>query len=602
MTVKKIAEFVCLMLLILLAIWWLFSSGGKKTAPPAVTGDKMEATELEGKKGRKIKYWVAPMDPSFIRYKPGKSPMGMDLVPMYEDEEPTTEGMVMIDPVTIQDIGVRTTRVTKGPLTAEVRTVGHVTYNEERVEHIHTKVSGWVEQLFVNTTGEEVHKGEKLLTIYSPDLVSTQEEYLQALRYARQTEGSKFKDIASGGKALIDATRRRLLLMDIRPDQIEALEKNGEVQNAMVLYSTTTGIVVDKKVLAGMMVTPGTELYTIADLSNVWIIGSIYEYELPFVKTGQDAEITLPYEPGVVYKGRISFIYPYLSAETRTVQVRIDFRNPGQKLKPDMYVDVSIKNRSARNVLRVPADAVIRTGTRNIIITALGEGKFLPKEVELGPYAQGMIEIKSGLREGETVVTSGQFLIDSESNLQQAVMRMEGDLQTAGATAKPHIPSAKTGAKPGKEEETPSALDLQISKEQQRLLTEIIRTYMKIYQALIADTISGVMSNAKTLSDLVYKLRLTDPQGKLDRLTTPMTKAVEGLLSRDIKKARDAFAPLSRVLVAYVKGPGRKEARAAGIKIFYCPMKKEPWLQKATASENPYFGKEMLRCGNEIKY
>jgi RND family efflux transporter MFP subunit len=435
MTIKKITKFGGVIVVILLVVVWLASHGQKKTTPPGVNGVQQKAPAGKLEKKRKIKYWVAPMDPTFIRDKPGKSPMGMDLEPVYEDEKPGAEGMVSIDPVTVQDIGVRTAKVIKGPLTAEVRTVGHVAYDEEMVQHVHTKVQGWVEELFVNTTGQEVRKGEKLLTIYSPDLVATQEEYLQALRYARQTEKSKFKDIASGGKALIDATRTRLLLMDIQPAQIRALEKKGEVQKTMVLHSPASGIVIDKKVFAGMEVNPGMDLYTVADISRVWILAAIYEYELPFVKAGQEAEITLPYEPGVVYKGSVSFIYPYLSASTRTIQVRIEFRNPGLMLKPDMYVNVMIRSKKARNVLGVPSDAVIRTGTHNIVITALGGGKFLPREVTLGPGGRGMVEIKSGLAEGETVVTSGQFLIDSESSLKQAVTRME-EVSPAGAPAK----------------------------------------------------------------------------------------------------------------------------------------------------------------------
>ncbi|MFI5294324.1 MAG: efflux RND transporter periplasmic adaptor subunit [Thermodesulfovibrionales bacterium] len=598
---KKIAKSLAVAVAVVLVLWWLFSPVSERKSSQGIPGAKTGAPSQAGKKERKIKYWVAPMDPTYIRDKPGKSPMGMDLVPVYEDEEPTAEGVIRIDPVTIQNIGVKTTKVTKGALIADIRTVGHVAYNEGRVDHIHTKVSGWVERLFVDTTGQDVRKGEKLLTIYSPELVATQEEYLQALEYAKRTEGSKFNDISGSGKSLIDATRRRLLLMDINPGQIEALEKSGEIQKTMALYSPTNGIVIDKKVLAGMKVTPGTELYTLADLSNVWILGSIYEYELPFVEKGQEAEVILPYEPGVVYKGRISFIYPYLSAATRTVQVRIDFKNPRLKLKPDMYVDLSIKSKTARNVLQVPSDAVIRTGTRNVVITALGNGKFLPKEVELGPQGQGMVEIKSGLVEGETVVSSGQFLIDSESNLKQAVTRMiEAPLQ-AGA-AKTSTPKTKPDAEKGKKEETPPALTVQLSSDQKHIMSSIMDTYIKIHQALIADAINGVTSNAKTLSDLVYKLRLTDLQGKLGELTEPMTKSVEGLSSGDLKRAKDAFAPLSRVLVAYVKGTGREEAHAAGIKVFYCPMKKEPWLQKGAAVKNPYLGKEMILCGNEIKY
>lgn len=608
---KKIAKWTVITLAALLALWWLFSpAGGKEQTAPQPGAGKAETQAQAGKK-RKIKYWVSSMDPSQRSSKPGKDSMGMDMVPVYEGEG-SAEGVVKIDPVTIQDIGVRTASVTKGPLTAEIRTVGSVTYNEEKVQHIHTKVSGWVEQLYVDTTGQDVRKGQKLLTIYSPDLVETQEEYLQALKYAKETDGSRFKDVAGGGKALIEAARRRLLLMDIRPGQIEALEKRGKVQNTMALYSPINGIVIDKKVLAGMMVTPGTELYELADLANVWIMGSIYEYELPFVKVGQEAQISLSYEPGVVYKGRISFIYPYLSAGTRTAQVRIDFRNPGLKLKPDMYVNVYIKSRLPKDVLQVPSDAVIRTGTRNIVITALGGGRFLPKYVELGPEGQGMVEIKAGLREGETVVTSGQFLIDSESNMKEAVTRMEGSTPENGAGGVSNViaggknPGVTAGTKPaGRKQTSPAQTRLNnitLGGDQRHLMSGIIGAYMEIHKALASGSISGVTSNAKTLSGLVYKLRQTDPGGKLEDLTAPMTQSVQGLRSGDLKKAKDAFVPLSRALVAYVKGPGRSEAHAAGVKIFYCSMKKESWLQKGEAPENPFLKKGMQSCGNKVNY
>jgi RND family efflux transporter MFP subunit len=192
----------------------------------------------------------------------------------------------------------------------------------------------------------------------------------------------------------------------------------------MILHSPTSGIVVEKHVLDGMKVNPGMQLYTIADISRVWVMASVYEYELPFLKVGQEAEITLPYEPGAKYKGHITFIYPYLSAKTRTVQVRMEFENSDLKLKPDMYADVVIKTKAIDDAVLVPSEAVIRTGSRNVVITALGRGKFLPKEVTIGPEGEGFVQIVSGLNEEETVVTSGQFLIDSESNLREAINKM----------------------------------------------------------------------------------------------------------------------------------------------------------------------------------
>jgi Cu(I)/Ag(I) efflux system membrane fusion protein len=259
----------------------------------------------------------------------------------------------------------------------------------------------------------------------------------------------------------------------------------------------------------------------------------------------------------------------------------------------------------AGDVLQIPSDAVIRTGTRNIVITALGEGKFLPKEVTLGPQGQGMVEVRSGLVEGETVVTSGQFLIDSESNLKQAVTRMEevpSSAAPAGAPAKAAAPAAKRAASAGKEAETPPPLEVHPEREQKRLISAILDTYLKIHDALITDAAASVTSNAKTLSDLVYRLQLSDPRGQLDQFTAPMAKSMEGLLSGDLKKARDAFASMSEALAEYIKGSGRDEAKAAGIRIFHCPMRKAPWLQKGAAVQNPYLGKDMILCGTEIKY
>ncbi|MEJ2695740.1 MAG: efflux RND transporter periplasmic adaptor subunit [Candidatus Sulfobium sp.] len=594
MSKKKTVKYISIILVLLIAVIWLMSPGGKKKDTPVTTAKK-EAVEGKTKKKRKIKYWVAPMNPNYISSKPGKSPMGMDLVPVYEGEN-EEEGVVKIDPVTVQDIGVKTTEVRQGPLIATVRTVGQVTYNEKLVQHIHTKVSGWVEDLFVNTTGQEVSRGEERLSIYSPELVATQQEYLQALRYETQTSTSAFSDVASGGKALVDATRRRLLYMDIDPAQIEALEKRGTIQKAMILRSPTHGIVIDKKVLAGMKVTPGMELYTIADISNIWVMGSIYEYELPFIRTGQEAEITLPYEPGVVYKGRVSFIYPYLQAATRTVQIRMDFKNPGFRLKPDMYVNVAITTKVGENVLQVPDNAVIRTGTKNIVIIALGGGKFMPRDVVLGAEGQGVVEIKSGLTKGEKVVTSAQFLIDSESNLKEALNKM---VEARKASGKKEAPKATPGEMKETGKEAPQA---RTPEDQKQIMSEVTDAYMKIHGALVAESPAGVKTYAESLADAAKKLKAQNTEGSVKDVVETVDQVLPGLLSGEIGEAKASFAVLSRAMVKYVQGPGRQEAHAQGVKIFYCPMKKESWLQTGSSVQNPFLDKDMLVCGNEIKY
>ncbi len=551
-------------------------------------------TELPDKVKKKIKYWVAPMDPTYVRSKPGKSPMGMDLVPVYEDgSEESAEGTVRIDPVTVQSMGVRTAKVARGPLKTSIRTIGRVTYDEERVEHIHTKISGWVEQLFIKTTGENISSGQEILSIYSPELVATQQEYLQALSYRDKVSGSSFTDVVSGAESLLESTKKRLLLMDISPDQIKSLEDRGEVQREIILRSQTSGIVIEKRVFEGMKVNPGMELYIIADLSRVWVIASVYEYELPFLKVGQETIMSLPYEPGTTYRGKVTFIYPYLSPKTRTVQVRMEFDNPDLKLKPDMYADVIITTETARNVLLVPSEAILRTGYRNVIITSLGNGKFLPKEVKMGPEGEGMTQIMSGIAEGETIVTSGQFLIDSESNLKEAINKMLAAQAAESSLEKPD--------KKGNEQEQTRMPQMNINNDQKNMITALIEHYLIIHGALVAEEVSEVAGQTRIMSGTLGKMKATEQKGQLKEITASMEHSFHGLQSGNLQKARNAFKLLSRAMVNLVKGTGREEALSSGIKIYYCPMEKERWLQTGSDLKNPYLGKDMWICGNEEK-
>lgn len=390
------------------------------TIGPLSTGSKpgVEQGKGEEKKGKKILYWRAPMDPTYISDKPGKSPMGMDLIPVYEGEEDLVEpGTVKIDPVTIQNIGVRTETATRRTLKKTVRTIGRIDYNEETLYYIHTKIDGWIEKLYVDFTGEEVKKDDILLEIYSPILLSAQEEYLLSRRYAtRLTQ--------VGRESIIDLSRRRLELWDVPEHQIKELEEKGILMKTLHIHSPVTGIVIDKPVTEGMYVKPGMTLYTIADLSRIWVYVDVYEYEVPWIKVGQEAEMTLASFPGEIFKGKVSFIYPYLEPKTRTVRVRLEFENPGLKLKPEMYANVILKSVISKHALAVPSEAIIRSGERNIIILDRGEGKFKPVEVTLGVEAGDYYEILDGLKEGDRVVTSAQFLIDSESRLKEAITKM----------------------------------------------------------------------------------------------------------------------------------------------------------------------------------
>jgi Cu(I)/Ag(I) efflux system membrane fusion protein/cobalt-zinc-cadmium efflux system membrane fusion protein len=398
------------------------------TLVPAKSGSgQAKASGAAGAPGkeRKIKYWVAPMDPNYRSDKPGKSPMGMDLVPVYEDggEEP---GTIRVDPNTVQSIGVRTVPVAVGELKKTIRTVGRVVYDESRITTVNSKVSGWIEKLHVDTTGQEVRKGEPLIDIYSPDLVSAQQEYLIARRHFEQVKDSSFPDVVNSARELLASAAKRLEYWDISGAQIEKLGATGEVRKTLSLYSPFRGVVVSKAVFDGSKVMAGMELFRIADISRVWVQADVYEYELPWVKQGTPATVTLDYIPGRTFRGTVAYVYPYLEGKTRTATARIELVNPGVLLKPDMFAHVELSPRVGGKTVLIPSDAVIRSGVRNVVFLALGEGRFQPREVRLGLEGEeGTVQVLSGLSGNERVVVSAQFLLDSESNLKEALKKFE---------------------------------------------------------------------------------------------------------------------------------------------------------------------------------
>ena len=329
-------------------------------------------------------------------------------------------GTVQISPERQQLIGVRIGTVEKRPLKKVIRTNGRVEFDEKRLATISPKIGGWIEELYVDFTGAPVKKGAPLLTLYSPELVSTQEEYLAALRARQELAASPYPEVAASGNALVESARRRLRLWDISEEQIRELEQTGQVRKSLTLYSPYGGIVLEKMAFKGMRVEPGMALYKLADLSVVWLIADIYEYELPLIRLGQQASINLSYLPGEAFTGKAVFIYPYLDAQTRTARVRFEFANPRGTLKPEMYAGVEITIRLGDKVT-VPEGAIIDTGIRKVAIVDKGYGYFEPREVKLGTKAGDYYEVLDGLTVGERVVTSANFLIDSESKLKEAV-------------------------------------------------------------------------------------------------------------------------------------------------------------------------------------
>jgi Cu(I)/Ag(I) efflux system membrane fusion protein len=380
---------------------------------------------------RRILFYRSPMNASETSPTPKKDSMGMDFVPVYSDEvdaesgPPGPEGLatVTVDARKQSLLGLKTVAVTRAPFETSIRTVGRVAADERRVHHVHTRYEGFVEHVTADFTGKYVTKGEVLALIYSPELYATQQEYLLALKASRSLGPSGVASVAQGGRDLLDAARQRLLLWEIRPADIERIERNGEPIRAMPVYAPISGFVTGRTAYHGMKVMPADTLFDILDLSSVWVLADVYEYELPRLSLGEKASMTLSYWPGRSWNGTVTYIYPSVDEKTRTVKVRAEVDNPKGELKPEMFADVTIHARP-RTVLQVPDDAILESGTRNIVFVSEGEGKLVPREVSVGDRGAGVVEIRDGLKEGDVVVRGANFLVDSESRLKAAIGAM----------------------------------------------------------------------------------------------------------------------------------------------------------------------------------
>jgi membrane fusion protein, copper/silver efflux system len=397
----------------------------KANAPEA---DMAKTPGIPAKDGEsKVLYWYDPMHPAYKSNKPGIAPdCGMTLVPKYADEQSMARmpaGTVSISPEKQVLAGVRTAVVERKPLVRDIRTTAQIVADETRIAHVHVKVAGFIDKVYVDFVGQLVKKGQPLFTLYSPDLVATQEEYLIAKRGEATLGNAPFQEISQGAQSLLQSARQRLKLWDISDDQIKELDQTGRPTKDLTFYSPITGFVTDRKVFSQTSVTPDTELYTVSDLSTVWADADIYEYEVPFVHLGQRVTLTLSYYPGKTYSGNISYVYPTVDPQTRTVKVRIQLPNPGFLLKPQMFADAQVRVDYGMKIL-VPEEAVLNSGTEQHVFVVHEGGLFEPRKVSVGPVVEGNAVILSGLKAGETIVVSGNFLVDSESGLKNAMSEM----------------------------------------------------------------------------------------------------------------------------------------------------------------------------------
>jgi len=571
---------------------------GSVIGPPLGRGLHHLSTAVRGEsadEGDHAQYYTCGMHPWVILPKPGSCPIcGMDLVPL---DPSKFSGEVSIDPVVAQNIGVRLAEVKKGSSGGAIRTVGIVAYDETRLGDVNLKISGWVEKLDVDYLGTQVKKGQRLFSLYSPELYAAEEEYLLAWRAAKQTPGAG--GLADGvAQKLLDAARTKLAYFDVSPAQIAELERRGAPVKTMAIYSPQAGVVTEKHVFEGQKVNAGHSAYRIADLSRVWVMATLYEYQSQQVKVGQSAKMSLSYAPGNVLEGKIVYVYPYLDERTRQLTVRLEFPNPDGALKPGMYATVELEGADDAPRVLVPRSAVIDTGARQVAFVAKGEGHFEPREVRMGgEVSGGDVEILSGLDQGERVVTSGQFLIDSEARMREALAKMMGGTSSAGDSKEAAPPEA---AKP----------TVALPPAAAAALGAGLDGYLGAGDALASDTTRDIGVAARKLAEAMDVLTAIEVPGQPHfwhqhgEAMAVRDEALKLAAAANIDAARRSFSTLSAELAGLTRAVGVPAGYGKKLEEQHCPMFPDGssggsvWLQAAGPVRNPYFGSAMLTCSD----
>jgi Cu(I)/Ag(I) efflux system membrane fusion protein len=541
---------------------------GMKLTPIRANTAKAGGAAASGE--RKIKYYKSTMTPGEVKPGPGKDSMGMEMVPVYEEQDASADNNIQIDAATIQRMNLRTALVEHGPVRREIRTVGMVAYNEQGLRDITTKYEGWIEKLHVNTTWAVVKAGEPLFEIYSPDLYNAQLNYVVALR----GEGAE-----SG--PLTRAAFARLQLFDIPRDVIDELKRSGEAQRTVVFRAPGDGVVIEKMAVAGQMMKPGERIYRLADLSTVWVQAQVYEKDLAFLHEGQAATVRTSYGAERKIEGKVQMLLPQVEEQTRAATARIVLPNADRYLRPGMFVEVSFASQLGDDAVLVPDMAVLRSGERNTVFVALDGGFFEPREVQLGARSEGgLYQVLAGLKAGDRVVTSGQFMLDSESQLREAIQKM---LKPANAAPAPAAHPAEHGKQVNASVLAPESLQA------------LAFAAADAATPLANDDLAGYTAKLPSLRSALTAYMAADEHaahGALAQFKDGLAEAA------DIKTARKNFAPLSTAIVDAVRSG--QLVTVPGLRAFECSMAKARWLQRDAGTKNPYYGASMLTCGEEI--
>ena len=547
--------------------------------------------------GEKQPLYQCSMHPNIVSEKPGKCPIcGMELQPVTPVAAKGIAGRaaVQLTDQQRQLINIRTTPVKQEEVSRTVRAVGTVAYDQSKVAEITSRVTGWVEKLYVDKPGENVEQGQPLMELYSPDLYSAAQDYLLAYRAAksagRSGSGRFAESRSSGADALLGSARKRLELFGITPEQIEKIEKAGSAKTAIPITAPISGTVVEKNVVQGQMIQPNTPLYRIADLSQVWIEAEVYESELPLVKLGQEVKVTLPSYPDRDFTGQVDFIYPYLQGNTRTAKVRVVLDNPEGILKPDMYANVELQSGLGQELV-IPASSVFDTGKRQYVFVQQGEGLFVPNEIELGPKVGDEVVVRSGLEAKQEVVVNGTFLLDSESQLKAAASG-GGEVESAGPLERPQRQAEK--------------LVTPLPAQAADVYRPLIDHYLRAKELLANDAAEGLAESANALRESFAAIEKANvaPDKNADlyrRRLAELRDALAKFKAANLGEARVEFGHVSFAMIALLSEfpPPLK----LDLYVFKCPMwQKSParWLQAKREIENPFMGQAMLTCGELV--
>ncbi|MCB9917382.1 MAG: efflux RND transporter periplasmic adaptor subunit [Planctomycetes bacterium] len=554
-----------------------------------IFGGKSETTKA--REGSAL--YTCGMHPWVILPQPGLCPIcHMDLTPL---DPSKFSGEISIDPVIAQNIGVRTRLVERGPLISTVRTVGKVDYDETSLHDVNLRVSGWIESLHVDFLGARVEAGQPLFELDSPELYQAQRDYLLALDQEKQPAVPFVPRIQSDAVSTADAVRARLVYFGIDDPQIDKLERERKASKTMTIKSPAPGTVVEKMAVDGMRVDPGMRMYRIANLAKVWVTATVYEYQLPFVELGQEATVRLSYVPGEDFQGRVAYVYPWTDEKTREVRVRLEFDNDKGLLKPGMFVNVELRRTLAAERTLVDRSAVIDTGERQVAIVSLGNGRFEPRDVRVGIETDaGKVEVLDGLVPGERVVTSAQFLLDSEAKIREGLARMvRGDVvgqEAATPTTGPELDSL------------PPPLVAAVE--------QIVAAYVRIGDVLASDRTTGLDEQGLEIATAVDAMIAVEIPGhelfwnEHDEVATVRGKAFAMAGSPELAEARLLFSDLSIALSKLLRATGVPSSPAGRLEELHCPMFLEnqggaTWLQRSGDVKNPYFGAKMLSCFDE---